>query len=260
MSNRSPTYLQLEKDRTAASNDIEALEPSLDGGGRDRGQARALPQVARVMTLSTFIPDQQDAKLPLIQERGKDARSGAQSANDAPSRRPTRITVAMINSHGRCAQSARRRRAWSRAPTPPTGCRRGSSTLAKADPLVRQRAETAFVQPLQTALDDLRNLLKAHEVTRDNLPPDLVDQWITPDGRARLEVTPSGNAERQCDVADVSRMTCRAVAPNATEGPISILEARAHDHHRLSRGRRIRAVVDRRAVVDHPAAGRVTCC
>ena len=36
----------------------------------------------------------------------------------------------------------------------------------------RQRADVAFVQPLKTALDDLRNLLKAQPVTRENLPPD----------------------------------------------------------------------------------------
>ena len=47
------------------------------------------------------------------------------------------------------------------------------AALAKADPATRQRAETVFVQPLRTALDDLRNLFKAQEVTRDNLPADL---------------------------------------------------------------------------------------
>ena len=56
------------------------------------------------------------------------------------------------------------------------------AALAKADPAVRQRAETVFVQPLHTALDDLRNLFKAQQITRANLPPDLTRQWVTPDG------------------------------------------------------------------------------
>src|SRR5208283_384497 len=69
------------------------------------------------------------------------------------------------------------------------------SALAKADSATRQRAEVVFVQPLRTALDDLRNLLKAHEITRDNLPPELVSQWMTPGGQARLEIAPSGNTD-----------------------------------------------------------------
>ena len=101
----------------------------------------------------------------------------------------------------------------------------GMAALAKADPATRQRAEAAFVQPLQTALADLRNLLKAQEVTRDNLPADLVNQWVTPDGRARLEITPSGNANDNATLRTFAH-DVRAVEPNATEGPISILEAR----------------------------------
>ena len=65
--------------------------------------------------------------------------------------------------------------------------------LAKGDPAARQRADTAFVQPLKTALDNLRNLLKAQPVTRESLPPELVNQWITKDGQARHR----GRAERQ---------------------------------------------------------------
>ena len=99
------------------------------------------------------------------------------------------------------------------------------TALAKADQATRQRAETAFVQPLRTALDDLRNLLKAHEVIRDNLPPELVSQWMTPDGQARLEIAPSGNTDDNATLRTFAHAV-QSAAPNATEGPISILEAR----------------------------------
>ena len=97
--------------------------------------------------------------------------------------------------------------------------------LAKADQAARQRADAAFVQPLKTALDDLRNLLKAKEVTRENLPPELVDQWVTPDGHARLQVTPSGDANDNATLRTFAH-DVQKIEPNATEGPISILEAR----------------------------------
>ena len=88
---------------------------------------------------------------------------------------------------------------------------------ALTDPATRERAEAAFVQPLQTALDDLRNFLKAHEVTRDNLPPELVSQWMTPDGKARIEVVPSGNTDDNATLRTFAQAVL-GVEPNATEG------------------------------------------
>ena len=68
-------------------------------------------------------------------------------------------------------------------------------------------------------------MLKAQPVTRENLPPELVNQWITKDGQARLEVAPSGNENDNATLRAFARDVL-AVEPNATEGPVSILEAR----------------------------------
>ena len=50
-------------------------------------------------------------------------------------------------------------------------------------------------------------------------------QWITTDGQARLDVAPSGNANDNATLRTFAR-DVQNVEPNATEGPISILEAR----------------------------------
>ena len=187
------TYIELEQDPDSSANNIGALEPSLAAADEVAAKLRALPQVARVVTLSTFIPDHQEQKLPLIEETEKALHASLYP--NAPSQPPTdaqdvgmlNSTVAALNrlagdGTGPGAKAARRLAA-------------DMTTLANADQAARQRAEVAFVQPLRTALDDLRNLLKAQEVTRDNLPPDLVHQWVTPDGQARLDIAPSGNVE-----------------------------------------------------------------
>ena len=67
--------------------------------------------------------------------------------------------------------------------------------------------------------------MQAKEVTRETLPPDLVKQWMTPDGQARLEVAPSGNANDNTTLRAFAHDVL-AVEPNRAEGPISILEAR----------------------------------
>jgi predicted RND superfamily exporter protein len=78
---------------------------------------------------------------------------------------------------------------------------------------------------LRIALDDLRNLFKAHEITRANLPIELTSQWVTADGQARVDVAPKGDPNDNA-VLTAFAHAVQAVAPDATEGPISILEAR----------------------------------
>ncbi len=217
------TFLQLQKDQISGANDIEALEPSLTAADEIAAKLRALPQVARVVTLSTFIPDHQDAKLPLIENAAKILnpalnRTIAKPPTDADNIAIVNSTVDVLNrlagnSPGRGADAAHRLAG-------------DMAKLAKAEPEVRQRAEAAFVVPLHTALGDMRELLEAHEVTRDNLPSDLVAQWVTPDGHARVMVSPAGNQNDNVVLRTFAHAV-QAVAPNATEGPISILEARA---------------------------------
>ncbi len=217
------TYLQLEKEQESGTNDIVALEPTLEAADQVAAKLRTLPQVARVTTLSTFIPPQQEQKLPLIQNAAE-ALGPALSPTTVNPPPTDAENVAVINS-----TVAALNRFAGEAPGPGADAAKrlatALETLAKADQAARQRAEVAFVQPLKTALDNLRNLLKAQQVTRDNLPADLVKQWITPDGQARLEVAPSGNENDNVTLRTFAR-DVQKIEPNATEGPISILEAR----------------------------------
>src|SRR5580698_1888531 len=218
------TYLQLEKEGAGGSNNIEALEPTLAQADAMAARLRTLPQVSRVVTLSTFIPDQQREKLPLIQNAAATLnKSLYPSKMDPP---PTDAdNVAAINSTVEILDKL----AEDAPPGPGVDAAKRLSadltTLANADVSGRQRAATAFVQPLQTVLGELRSLLHAKEVTRETLPADLVKQWTTPDGQARLEVSPSGNANDNTTLRLFAHEVVN-VEPNATEGPISILEAR----------------------------------
>ena len=184
------------------------------------GHCRRSPASSRCRT---FIPDDQQQKLPLIADAAKTLDPALNPA--APSPPPTDAqNVSMMNSTidvlnrlaGTAPGPARSRRG---------GWRPRWRALAKADPATRQRAEAVFVQPLRTALDELRNLFKAQEVTRDNLPPELASQWVTPDGQARIDVAPKGDSNNN-DVLRKFAHAVQSVAPDATEGPISILEAR----------------------------------
>ena len=217
------TYLQLEQDQEGGSNDIEAIEPTLAAADQVAAKLRILPQVARVVTLSTFIPDQQEQKLALIQ--GTAATLGAALSPPAISTPPTDAeNVSILNS----TISALNKLTGNKSGPGADAAKRlaaGMAALAKADQATRQRAEVAFVQPMKIALDNLRNLLKAQTITRDNLPRDLVEQWVTPDGQARLQIAPSGNVKDNATLRAFAH-NVQQIEPNATEGPVSILEAR----------------------------------
>ena len=217
------TYLELKSDPESGANDIEVLQPTLAAADQLAAKLRDLPQVARVATLTTFIPTQQQEKLPLIRNA---ATSLNAALNPTAPAAPTSDaqTVGMINS----TVEALNRLAGDGTGTGAVAAKRlaaAMTALAKADEATRQRAETVFVQPLKTTLDDLRNLFKAQEVTRDNLPPDLVRQWVTPEGLARVDVAPKGDSNNNT-VLRAFAHAVQNVAPEATEGPISILEAR----------------------------------
>jgi hopanoid biosynthesis associated RND transporter like protein HpnN len=217
------TYIQLEQDQAAGTNDIAALEPTLTDADAVAIKLRALPQVARVTTLSTFIPAEQDKKLPLIKNAAETLGPALTPATISPP--PTDAdNISIINS---TVDALNRFAAAAPGPGADAAKRLAAAmaALAKGDAAARQRAETAFVQPLKTALDNLRGLLQAQEITRSNLPPELVNQWITKDGQARLDVAPSGNEKDNATLRTFAR-DVQQVEPNATEGPVSILEAR----------------------------------
>jgi uncharacterized protein len=217
------TALALMSDRNSVANDIQVLEPSLDAANRVAGQLSKLPEVARVTTLSSFIPDHQPEKLATIAAAAKtldpvlSPTAPAAPPTDAQNVSMLNATVATLNAvagkpNGSGADAARRLAA-------------DMSALAKADQATRERTQTVFVQPLRTALAQLRDLLKAQAVNRETIPAEIADQWVTPNGQARVDVAPKGNASDNA-VLQKFADAVRAVAPDASEGPISILEAR----------------------------------
>jgi uncharacterized protein len=217
------TYIELKNDPQSGANDVGILQPTLAQADAVAAKLKALPQVGRVTTLSTFIPDQQSEKLALIADAAKTLNP---ALNPAAAAAPTSDaqTVSMINS----TVDALIRLAGDGTGTGAVAAKRlaaAMTALAKADPSVRQRAEAVFVQPLKTTLDDLRNLLKAQTISRENLPPALARDWVTPDGEARIDVAPKGDPNNN-EVLRTFARAVQTVAPDATEGPISILEAR----------------------------------
>jgi predicted RND superfamily exporter protein len=92
--------------------------------------------------------------------------------------------------------------------------------LAAAPAETRAKAEAALIGPLRIVLDQIRAELKAQPVTLDSLPADLVSDWTTKDGRARIQVLPRDGRH---DNESLRRFATavQGIAPDATGAPIS---------------------------------------
>jgi uncharacterized protein len=96
--------------------------------------------------------------------------------------------------------------------------------LAKADLSVRNEAEAAVVEPLRMSLDQLRQELDPQRITTDTIPADLKREWVTPDGRARVEVLPSGDPD-DTKVLRNFVTAVLAIEPDATGPAVLLFEA-----------------------------------
>jgi uncharacterized protein len=217
------TYLELRNDQTTGSNSIEILAPTLPQANTDAERLGKLPEVDHTVTLSSFVPQGQQEKLPLVQNAAqaldralnppqtKPAPTDAENAEAAKSMAGDLDRVTSAGSSGPGSDAAKRLAGL-------------LTQLASTSEGVRNKVQDAFVVPLKTALDGVRAMLKAQTVTLENLPADLVSDWSTKDGRARVEVAPKGDPADNETLRRFAEAVL-AVEPNATGAPVSILEA-----------------------------------
>ena len=216
------TVYDLMKDPQETPNTIDVLEPSLGAADQLAARLGKLKAVSQVLTLSTFIPADQAAKLAAISDADLllDPTLNPFSTQPAPSDGDVVASLRKTAADLDAAASA------STGP-PAADARRLAGALqrlAAGPPALRQRAADVVIPPLNTLLGQLRALLQAQPITRATLPPDLVRDWVAADGRARVSVFPSGDSNSNPVLARFSHAV-RAVAPDATGTPVTIQEA-----------------------------------
>ncbi|KDP86896.1 RND transporter [Cupriavidus sp. SK-3] len=225
------TLLSLKDAPQAGTDNVNVLAPSLAAAGAAANRLAALPEVSRVVTLQTFIPDDQPARLALIAKA---------SASLMPVLTQTVATPAddarLVNS----LKNAARQLTLAAEDHPGPGATEaahlatGLRKLAGADAATRARAEQAIALPLRLALARLQRMLSPQPISRETLPPALVRDWVAPDGQALVSVSPKlppaakpGDASSSNSDARDAALTrfidaVQRVEPAAVGGPISI--------------------------------------
>jgi hypothetical protein len=215
------TYLDLRSDPATGASTIEVLAPSLAAAKQDAARISALPEVSHVMTIESFVPSEQPQKLAAI---GQAAKALGPTLAQAPHPAPTDAEISTALNSG--ADTLAKTIGTQQGPGAAAAKRLADALarLAKSDAAMRASAQEVFVSPLKIALDGLRSALQAEPIADMTLPADLADQWLRPDGHARVEVYPKGDPNDNEVLRQFARAVL-AVQPAATGGPIAILES-----------------------------------
>ena len=214
------TLHDLMNDPQLSPSTLEAICPDLAEADALAARARMLPEVSKARTLSSFVPADQAEKIAIID----DAASLLDLAiNPISVAAPPSDAEVLESLHD---TSASLRQVASRDASAGDAVRLADAleALARAAPSARTEVAAMLVPGLETVLEKIRDSLQPQPISIARLPSDVVRAWLAPDGRARVSITPRGDAN---DNAVLSRFLAAGIKliPNATGTPLSIHEA-----------------------------------
>jgi len=208
------------RDSTTTPNSIDVLAPSLADATALAERLAQLPEVDHAITLASFVPEGQDEKLALI---GDAALLLDPALNPGQTTAPPSDadTVRAMDHAARSLERAAAAHSEVVAAAAVTRFARALRTLAQGEPTQRERVHTVLIPGLVTTLAQLRVAMQAGPVTIATVPDDLKRDWVAADGRARIEVFPTGDAN---DNETLRRFVTavQALAPEATGAPVSM--------------------------------------
>lgn len=216
------TFLDLRKDPNTGANAINVMTNSEADAKKIEARLEKLPEVLRVMSLGSFVPEDQPAKLKLIAQAAKIV---------GPALSPDQVDAAPSDQENvdalKSSVESLRRTAGDNKGAGALAARRLADALAKlagSNQATRDKAQSIFVTPLKIVFDQLKNTLQAQPVSLNTLPPELVSGWKAKDGLMRVEALPKGDPN---DNDNLRRFADAVLAaePTAIGGPVSILKS-----------------------------------
>jgi hopanoid biosynthesis associated RND transporter like protein HpnN len=188
----------------------------------------ALPEVKQTITLESFVPKEQAAKLEAIGNIGLYlgpvfATPEVESTPNMEERRRAlegfRVQAAAYaaDAGGQASEGV------TQALVP---------FLEALEALVAEQGEQGLAayeadifRYFPAFLDRLRQAFSAEPVTLENLPPDLSKRWLTADGRAKVLVVPAQDLSADLEALRRFVSALQGLAPHVTGAPVVVFEA-----------------------------------
>jgi hopanoid biosynthesis associated RND transporter like protein HpnN len=199
---------------------IQAVLPSLDAAMAAGNAYAGLKQTQMVLTLDSFLPKNQDAKLAAVRDV-----AALLAPTLAPPAQVPAVTAASLRAAAVTLAAAMDGAAHLLKPGDPLlGIAADVQRLAQGSDATLLAANDAITRYLPKQLDRLRAALDVHKVTLADIPAVLRDQWVLPDGQARVQALPrpvvsDGNAMRAWVTGAL------AVVPQSSGSAVYILKA-----------------------------------
>ncbi|MFQ5773339.1 MAG: MMPL family transporter [Kiloniellaceae bacterium] len=215
------TYLDLTQEASTSPYSAKVVTASLDAAAALAERLEKLTVVDQALTLRSFVPEDQEEKLGIIESMALFLLPALQVAQPKPPPTPAERQEAT-------ERFQRRLEALSDSPNAGVlaePARRLGALLGRfvaragADAAAYSALEGALISTLPGRLERLREGLEAEPVSLGDLPDDLRARFVAPDGRALVQIMP---AERLTDPAALHRFVARIseVAPKSTGHPV----------------------------------------
>ncbi|OUI88434.1 RND transporter [Acetobacter sp. DmW_043] len=173
---------------TSSPYSADLLVADLDQAHKQAERLAKVPGVHDAMWLGSFVPEDQKEKLPLIQ----DAAGILLPTLIVPDPKPAPDAQALRESVRTTAAALGEVLDKVPSDSPVRRIQAALSKLASAPDDILMAANKALVEFLPPELDQLRVMLQAKPVDLKDVPKSLASGYILPDGRALVEVHPSG--------------------------------------------------------------------
>ena len=225
------TYKELLCQSKNSPWNLTVLAHNRDDAARFARSLSELEPVDTSLTLEKFVPTDQEKKLAIIDEIelivGPEL---SENSNQPPP--PATEQISSMRDF-----SATLEKYLKKTPTAPLAkaasrlhdtLSRFLAGLSSQNPAMRDQTlgnlQTSLLGSFTARLDALATSLEAEEITKENLPEDLVEHWVSKDNHYRVTVFPRENLN---DNAAMRRFVAavRTVAPDATGFPVIYLEA-----------------------------------
>ncbi len=210
---------------------LTILAANSEDASRYANSLSGLDPIEMSVTLDKFVPTDQDEKLSIIEEIGIIVGPELLVTKQGPQLAPAEQISALrdflvtlerfINTNHESPLSSAARRLHATLD-------RFLAGLAAQNPsrqeLILENLQTSLLGSLPARLNALTISLEADQITKDDLPEELVEHWVANDGRHRVAVFPRE------DLSDTDAMrrfvaAVHTVAPNAIGFPVIYLEA-----------------------------------
>jgi hopanoid biosynthesis associated RND transporter like protein HpnN len=225
------TYRDLADTPETSPYALNVLAPNLEAARELAPKLAALDGVAGVMSIDSFVPKNQDAKLAALAAARQ--RLGENFFKDQSAEPPS--DTELQDAYAAMLASAEAIEAVPEDVPVDPGIKTAGGQLAQAlkgfgaqrgtDPADLQELGSALTGQMPPLVADLRLKLSISEpVTVDDVPDDIRKDWISEDGQVRLRVLPASDLPSAAAMQSFAERV-QTIAPQAAGAPASITAA-----------------------------------